>query len=164
MLFPSLSRLLAGVPPPMKSPVLVLCLFVLPFTHVAYSAAEIADESVNHLEQFYDINMEVLVFGEVTAAPRIILKVGGSGSIELSSENDNYLIAVQTEPPQIESGVLHAPILFNLTYETAGEPRIVSTSMNLPLGQMVSLGGKIKWDGDVQLSASINVIAEAPSW
>ena len=147
----------------MKSLVLVLGLFVLPFSHVAQSA-EIADESDKHLEQFYDINMEVLVFGEITAAPRIILKVGGTGSIELSAENDNYLIAVQTEPPQIESGVLHAPISFNLKYETAGEPRVVNTAMNLPLGQMVSLGGKTKWDGEVQLNASINVIAEAPGW
>ena len=147
----------------MKSLVLVLGLFVLPFSHVAHSA-EIADKSDKHLEQFYDINMEVLVSGEITAAPRIILKVGGSGSIELSSENDNYLIAVQTEPPHIQSGVLHAPISFDLKYETAGEPRIVNTSMNLPLGQMVSLGGKTKWDGEVQLNASINVIAEAPSW
>ena len=142
---------------------LVLGLFVLPFSHVAHSA-EIADKSDKHLEQFYDINMEVLVFGEITAAPRIILKVGGSGSIELSSENDNYLIAVQTEPPQIQSGVLHAPISFDLKYETAGEPRVVNTSMNLPLGQMVSLGGKTKWDGEVQLNASINVIAEASGW
>ena len=147
----------------MKSLLSVFALLVLPFTHVAHSAG-IADESDKHLEKFYDINMEVLVLGEITAAPRIILKVGGGGSIELSSENDNYLIAVQTEPPQIESGVLHAPISFNLKYETAGEPRVANTSMNLPLGQMVSLGGKIKWDGDVQLSASINVIAEAPSW
>ena len=81
----------------MKSLLLVLGLLVLPFTRVAHSA-EIADESDKHLEKFYDINMEVLVLGEITAAPRIILKVGGSGSIELSSENDNYLIAVQTEP------------------------------------------------------------------
>ena len=147
----------------MKSLILVLGLLVLPFTRVAHSA-EIADESDKHLEKFYDINMEVLVLGEITAAPRIILKVGGSGSIELSSENDNYLIAVQTEPPQIESGVPHVPISFDLKYETAGEPRIVNTSMNLPLGQMVSLGGKTKSDGEVQLNASINVIAEAPGW
>ena len=147
----------------MKSLLLVFALLVLPFTHVAHSAG-IADESDKHLEKFYDINMEVLVLGEITAAPRIILKVGGSGSIELSSENDNYLIAVQTEPPQIQSGVLHAPISFDLKYETAGEPRVVNTSMNLPLGQMVSLGGKTQWDGEVQLNASINVIAEAPSW
>jgi hypothetical protein len=147
----------------MKSLILVLGLLVLPFTRVAHSA-EIADESDKHLEKFYDINMEVLVLGEITAAPRIILKVGGSGSIELSSENDNYLIAVQTEPPQIESGVPHVPISFDLKYETAGEPRIVNTSMNLPLGQMVSLVGKTKSDGEVQLNASINVIAEAPSW
>ena len=58
----------------------------------------------------------------------------------------------------------HVPISFDLKYETAGEPRIVNTSMNLPLGQMVSLGGKTKSDGEVQLNASINVIAEAPSW
>ena len=147
----------------MKSLLLVVALLVLPFTHVAHSAG-IANESDKHLEKFYDINMEVLVLGEITAAPRIILKVGGSGSIELSSENDNYLIAVQTEPPQIESGVPHVPISFDLKYETAGEPRIVNTSMNLPLGQMVSLGGKTKSDGEVQLNASINVIAEAPSW
>ena len=145
----------------MKSLLLMFALLVLPFTHVAHGAG-IADESDKHLEQFYDINMEVLVLGEITAAPRIILKVGGSGSIELSSENDNYLIAVQTEPPQIQSGVLHAPISFDLKYETAGEPRVVNTSMNLPLGQMVSLGGKTQWDGEVQLNASINVIAEAP--
>ena len=147
----------------MKSLLSVFALLVLPFTHVAHSAG-IADESDKHLEKFYDINMEVLVLGEITAAPRIILKVGGSGSIELSSENDNYLIAVQTEPPQIESGVPHVPISFDLKYETAGEPRIVNTSMNLPLGQMVSLGDKTQWDGEVQLNASINVIAEAPSW
>ena len=147
----------------MKSLVLVLGLFVLPFSQVAHSA-KIADKSDKHLKQFYDINMEVLVFGEITAAPRIILKVGGSGSIELSSENDNYLIAVQTESPQIQSGVLHAPISFDLKYETAGGRRVVNTSMNLPLGQMVSLGGKTKWDGEVQLNASINVIAEAPGW
>ena len=147
----------------MKSLILLLGLLVLLFTRVAHSA-EIADESDKHLEKFYDINMEVLVLGEITAAPRIMLKVGGSGSIELSSENDNYLIAVQTEPPQIESGVPHVPISFDLKYETAGEPRIVNTSMNLPLGQMVSLGGKTKSDGEVQLNASINVIAEAPSW
>lgn len=36
--------------------------------------------------------------------------------------------------------------------------------MNLPLGQMVSLGDKTQWDGEVQLNASISVIAEAPSW
>ena len=147
----------------MKSLVLVLGLFVLPFTHGAHSS-EIADESDEYLEQFYDISMEVLVSGEITAAPRIIMKVGGSGSIELSSEDDNYLIEVQTEPPQIESGVLHAPISFDLKYETAGQPRIVDSSMNLPLGQMVSLGGKTKWDGGVQLNASINVIAEATDW
>ena len=87
----------------------MLVLLVLPLSHVAHSA-EIADESDKHLEKFYDINMEVLVLGEITAAPRIILKVGGGGSIELSSENDNYLIAVQTAPPQIESGVPHVPI------------------------------------------------------
>lgn len=147
----------------MKSLLLVFALLVLPFTHVAHSAG-IADESDKHLEKFYDINMEVLVLGEITAAPRIILKVGGGGSIELSSENDNYLIAVQTEPPQIESGVPHVPISFDFKYETAGEPTIVNTSMNLPLGQMVSLGDKTQWDGEVQLNASINVIAEAPSW
>ena len=147
----------------MRSLLLVLGLLVLPLTHVAHSA-EIADESDKHSEKFYDINMEVLVLGEITAAPRIILKVGGGGSIELSSENDNYLIAVQTEPPQIESGVPHVPISFDLKYETAGEPRVVNTSMNLPLGQMVSLGDKTQWDGEVQLNASINVIAEAPSW
>ena len=141
----------------------MLVLLVLPLTHVAHSA-EIANESDMHLEKFYDINMEVLVLGEITAEPRIILKVGGGGSIELSSENDNYLIAVQTEPPQIESGVPHVPISVDLKYETAGEPRIVNTSMNLPLGQMVSLGDKTQWDGEVQLNASINVIAEAPSW
>ena len=77
----------------MKSQVLVLGLFVLPFTHGAHSS-EIADEGDKYLEQFYDISMEVLVSGEITAAPRIILQVGGSGSIELSSENENYLIAV----------------------------------------------------------------------
>ena len=147
----------------MKSLLLVLVLLVLPITHVAHSA-EIANESDKHLEKFYDINMEVLVLGEITAAPRIILKVGGGGSIELSSENDNYLIAVQTEPLQIKSGVPHVPISFDLKYETGGEPRIVNTSMNLPLGQMVSLGDKTQWDGEVQLNASINVIAEAPSW
>ena len=147
----------------MKSLLVVFALLVLPFTHVAHSAG-IADQSDKHLEKFYDINMEVLVLGEITVAPRIILKVGGGGSIELSSENDNYLIAVQTEPPQIESGVPHVPISFDLKYETAGEPRIVNTSVNLPLGQMVSLGGKTKSDGEVQLNASINVIAEAPSW
>ena len=147
----------------MKSQVLVLGLFVLPFTHGAHSS-EIADEGDKYLEQFYDISMEVLVSGEITAAPRIILQVGGSGSIELSSENENYLIAVQTEPPQIESEVLHAPVSFDLKYETAGQPRIVNTSINLPLGRMVSLGDKKKWGGDVQLNASINVIAEAPKW
>lgn len=36
--------------------------------------------------------------------------------------------------------------------------------MNLPLGQMVSLVDKTKWDGEVQLNASINVTAEAPNW
>ena len=147
----------------MQSLVLVLALFVLSFTPGVHSS-EIADENHKYLEQFYDINMEVLVLGEITAAPRIILKVGGSGSIELSSENDNYRIAVQTEPPQIESGVLHAPISFDLKYETAGQPRIVNTSMNLPLGQMVSLVDKTERDGEVELNASINVTAEAPNW
>ena len=147
----------------MQSLVLVLALFVLSFTPGVHSS-EIADENHKYLEQFYDINMEVLVSGEITAAPRIILKVGGSGSIELSSENDNYRIAVQTEPPQIESGVLHAPISFDLKYETAGQPRIVNTSMNLPLGQMVSLVDKTERDGEVELNASINVTAEAPNW
>ena len=36
--------------------------------------------------------------------------------------------------------------------------------MNLPLGQTVLLGAKTNIDGDVQLNASINVIAEAPKW
>ena len=147
----------------MKSLVLVLGLFVLPVTQVAFST-EAVKESDNLPEQFYDIQMEFLVASEITAAPRIILKVGGSGSIELSSEKDNYLIAVQTEAPQIESGVVHVPVSFDIEYETAGEPRIVNTVMNLPLGQMVSLGGKTKWDGGVQLNASINVIAEATDW
>ena len=147
----------------MKSLVLVLGLFVLPFTHGAHSS-EIADESDEYLEQFYDISMEVLVSGEITAAPRIIMKVGGSGSIELSSENNKYLIEVQTEPPQIESGVLHAPISFDLKYETTGQSRIVNSSTNLPLGQMVSLGDKTKGDVEIQLNASVNVTAEAPHW
>ena len=147
----------------MKSLVLVLGLFVLPFTHGAHSS-EIVDESDEYLEQLYDISMEVLESGEITAAPRIIMKVGGSGSIELSSEKDNYRIAMQTEAPQIESGVVHVPVSFDIEYETAGEPRIVNTVMNLPLGQMVSLGGKTKWDGGVQLNASIEVIAEATDW
>ena len=147
----------------MKSLVLVLGLFVLPVTQVAFST-EAVKENDNLSEQFYDIQMEFLVASEITAAPRIILKVGGSGSIELSSEKDNYLIAVQTEAPQIESGVVHVPVSFDIEYETAGEPRIVNTVMNLPLGQMVSLGGKTKWDGGVQLNASINVIAEATDW
>lgn len=147
----------------MKSLGVVLALFVLPVTQVAFST-EAVEESDNLPEQFYDIQMEFLVASEITSAPRIILKVGGSGSIELSSEKDNYLIAVQTEAPQIESGVVHVPVSFDIEYETAGEPRIVNTVMNLPLGQMVSLGGKTKWDGGVQLNASINVIAEATDW
>ena len=73
----------------MKSLLLVLCCYV------AHSAG-IADESDKHLEKFYDINMEVLVLGEITAAPRIILKVGGGGSIELSSENDNVRLKLTT--------------------------------------------------------------------
>ena len=108
--------------------------------------------------------MEVLVSGEITAAPRITLQVGDSGSVELSSENENYLIAVQTEPPKIESEALHAPVSFDLKYETAGQLRIVNTSINLPLGQMVSLRDKTEWGGEVQLNTSINVIAEAPNW
>ena len=60
--------------------------------------------------------------------------------------------------------MLHAPISFDLKCETAGQHRIVNTSMNLPLGQMVSLVDKTKWDGEVQLNASINVTAEAPNW
>lgn len=147
----------------MKPLGVVLALFVLPVTQVAFST-EAVEESDNLPEQFYDIQMEFLVASEITSAPRIILKVGGSGSIELSSEKDNYLIAVQTEAPQIESGVVHVPVSFDIEYETAGEPRIVNTVMNLPLGQMVSLGGKTKWDGGVQLNASINVIAEATDW
>lgn len=141
----------------------MISLVVLPFTHGAHSS-EMPDESDKYLEQFYDISMEVLVSGEITAAPRIILQVGDSGSVELSSENENYLIAVQTEPPQIESEVLHAPVSFHLKYETAGEPRIVNTLMNLPLGQVVSVGDKTKWDGEVQLNASIDMIAEATNW
>ena len=147
----------------MKLLALVLALFVLPVTQVAFGT-EAVEESDNLREQFYDIQMEFLVASEITAAPRIILKVGGSGSIALSSEKDNYLIAVQTEAPQIESGVVHVPVSFDIEYETAGEPRIVNTVMNLPLGQMVSLGGKAKWDRGVQLNASINLIAEATDW
>ena len=147
----------------MKSLGLVLALFVLPVTQAAFSA-ETVDESDNRLEQFYDLQMEVLVSSEITAAPRIILKVGDIGSIELSSEQDNYLIAVKTEAPQIESGVVHVPVSFNIEYETGGEYRTVNTLMDLPLGQKVSLGGKTKWDGGVQLNASINVITEAPNW
>ena len=147
----------------MNSLVLVLGLFVLPVTQAVFSA-EAVDESNTHLEQFYDVNMEVLVSGEITATPRIILKVGGSGSVQLSSERDNYLIAIQTEPPQIASGVVQVPILFDFKYETAGESQRVNTVMNLPLGRTVSLGGKTKGDGEVQLNASINVIAEAPGW
>ena len=147
----------------MKLLALVLALFVLPVTQVAFGK-EAIEESDNLREQFYDIQMEFLVASEITAAPRIILKVGGSGSIALSSEEDNYLIAVQTEAPQIESGVVHVPVSFDIEYETAGEPRIVNTVMNLLLGQMVSLGGKAKWDRGVQLNASINLIAEATDW
>ena len=147
----------------MKLLALVLALFVLPVTQVAFGK-EAIEESDNLREQFYDIQMEFLVASEITAAPRIILKVGGSGSIALSSEEDNYLIAVQTEAPQIESGVVHVPVSFDIEYETAGEPRIVNTVMNLLLGQMVSLGGKAKWDRGVQLNASINLIAETTDW
>lgn len=93
----------------MKLLALVLALFVLPVTQVAFGK-EAIEESDNLREQFYDIQMEFLVASEITAAPRIILKVGGSGSIALSSEKDYYLIAVQTEAPQIESGVVHVPV------------------------------------------------------
>ena len=80
----------------MKSVVVALiALFTL---HLAYSSAPTADISTHNSDQFYDINMEILVSGEITSKPRIILKVGGSGSIELSSDEDNYLIAVQTGP------------------------------------------------------------------
>ena len=125
----------------MNSLVLVLGLFVLPVTPAAFSE-EAVDESNTHLEQFYDVNMEVLASGEIAATPRIILKVGGSGSVQLSSERDNYLIAIQTEPPQIASGVVQVPISFDFKYETAGESQRVNTVMNLPLGRTVSLGGK----------------------
>ncbi len=91
------------------------------------------------------------------------MKVGGSGSIELSSDEDNYLIAVQTGP-QIESGAVLVPTSFDFTYETEGEAGKINTRMNLPLGQTVLLGAKTNMDGDVQLNASINVIAEAPKW
>ena len=148
----------------MKSVVVALiALFTL---HLAYNAssATTADISTHNSDQFYDINMEILVSGEITSKPRIILKVGGSGSIEWSSDEDNYLIAVQTGSPQIESGEVLVPTSFDFTYETQGEAGKINTRMNLPLGQTVYLGSKTNMDGDVQLNASINVIAEAPKW
>ncbi|HCG94338.1 MAG TPA: hypothetical protein DEX20_01790 [Halieaceae bacterium] len=85
----------------MKSVVVALiALFALPLAYNA-SSATTADISTQYLDQFYDINMEILVSGEITSKPRIILKVGGSGLIELSSDENKYLIAVQTGSPQI---------------------------------------------------------------
>ena len=148
----------------MKSVVMALiALFALPLAYSASSAIT-ADISTQYLDQFYDINMEILVSGEITSKPRIILKVGGSGSIELSSDENNYLIAVQTGSPQIESGKVLVPTSFDFTYETEGEAGKIKTRMNLPLGKTVYLGAKTKMDGDVQLNASINVIAEVPEW
>ena len=117
----------------MKSVVVALiALFALPLTYNASSAGT-ADISTHYSDQFYDINMEILVSGEITSEPRIILKVGGSGSIELSSDEDNYLIAVQTGSPQIESGEVLVPTSFDFTYETEGEAGKINTRMNLPL-------------------------------
>ena len=142
--------------------VALIALFALPLAYNA-SSSTTADISTHCSDQFYDINMEILVSGEITSKPRIILKVGGSGSIELSSDEDNYLIAVQTGP-LIESGEVLVPTSFDFTYETEGEAGKINTTMNLPLGQTVLLGAKTNMDGDVQLNASINVIAEAPKW
>lgn len=148
----------------MKSVVVALiALFALPLAYNA-SSATTADISTQYLDQFYDINMEILVSGEITSKPRIILKVGGSGLIELSSDENNYLIAVQTGSPQIESGEVLVPTSFDFTYETEGEAGKINTRMNLPLGQTVYLGAKTNMNGEVQLNASINVIAEAPKW
>lgn len=147
----------------MKSVAVLLGLIALPVTYVAQSA-DIADVSTNYLEQLYDINMELLVDGEIISAPRIVLKVGGRGSMEFSSENGNYTFAVQTEPSQIESGTVVIPVSFDFKSDTAYESRTINTSVDMPLGQTVSLIGKTTLDGDVQLNASIDLMAAAPNW
>ena len=100
----------------MKPIVFLLGLFVLPFTYVVHSA-DIADESDSYLGQFYDISVELLVDGEITSTPRMIVKVGERASIEVTSQNHEYRILVQTKPPQIESGVVVVPVSFDFKYE-----------------------------------------------
>ena len=61
--------------------VALIALFALPLAYNA-SSSTTADISTHCSDQFYDINMEILVSGEITSKPRIILKVGGSGSLD----------------------------------------------------------------------------------
>ncbi len=145
----------------MKPIVFLLGLFVLPFTHVVHSA-DIADESDRYVGQFYDISMELLVDGEITSAPRMIVKVGERASIEVTSQNHEYRILVQTEPPQIESGAVVVPVSFDLKYEN--ESRAINSLVNLTIGRTVSLIGKTNSNVEVQLNASISTIAESPAW
>lgn len=66
---------------------------------------------------------------------------GGNASIEFSSVNARYLIAMQTEPPQIVSGTVVIPVAFDVRSEIVNESRAVNTFVDLPLGQTVSLIG-----------------------
>ena len=147
----------------MKPIVFLLGLFVLPFTYVVHSA-DIADESDSYLGQFYDISVELLVDGEITSTPRMIVKVGERASIEVTSQNHEYRILVQTKPPQIESGVVVVPVSFDFKYEIEKESRAINSLVNLPIGKTVSLIGKTNTDAEVQLNASISTIAESPAW
>ena len=140
----------------------LVCLFCL-FTHVVHSA-DIADKSDSYLGQFYDISMELLVDGEITSAPRMIVKVGERASIEVTSQNHEYRILVQTEPPQIESVAVVVPVSFDFKYEIENESRAINSLVNLTIGKTVSLIGKTNSDAEVQLNASISTITESPAW
>ena len=66
---------------------------------------------------------------------------GGNASIEFSSVNARYLIAMQTEPSQIVSGTVVIPVAFGVRSEIINESRAINTFVDLPLGQTVSLIG-----------------------
>ena len=147
----------------MKCVARLLGLFILPFACVVESK-EITEKNTDSLKQFYDIGMELRVDGEIISAPRIVLNAGGSGSIEVSSENVSYLIAVQTESSKIVSGTVVIPVAFDVKSDIANESRAINALVDLPLGQTVSLIGKTNFDAGVQLNASIELIDEARSW